>query len=135
MQNSKLVLAFLLCAGLSFLGGMYFGPKEQTVKIEESKKTDTVKNVDKKETILPDGTKIIETKSTTKKTTDRTLSVENKTVSRPEWRANAIYFPKIGDFQNENAVFGIEKRILSEIYLGVSVSTQKQVGLSISIGF
>ena len=139
MKNLKLLGAGLIACLISFSIGKYSGPSSsiKSEKIEETKKTDTVRVVDKKETVLPDGTKITETTSTTKRTTDSNKNTENKTEikSRPEWRAGLLYFPDIPNFQDKNLILDIQKRIAGELYLGVSASTQKQIGISISLGF
>ncbi len=139
MNNLKVIGIVVVACVISFSIGKHSGgSRTELIEIvAETKKTDTTRVVDKKETIRPDGTRIIETVTSTKRLTDSELNKDtsSKTLARPEWRANVLYFPAIPNHQDQLGILDVQKRILSEIYLGVSISSQKQIGLSISIGF
>lgn len=135
MKYFKQVGVMVVIAAVSFSAGKFFSPAEVVVKEVENKKTDTTRDTKKKETVLPDGTRIIETDTTTKRTTDSNKAKDTTVTNRPAYRVNAIYFPKVGQFQDQNGILDIQKHMFGELYLGVSVSTQKTIGVSISIGF
>lgn len=148
MKNKLLIGGLLVIA---FALGVFFGPKKTEIKEVEKivykEKTDTKINskrtIGKKEVIHPDGTRTIETISTIDRSTDKKTdtsvdaerSREEITESRPDWRLHVIHFPELIGYQDKSTTVDIQRRILSELYLGVSVNTQKQVGFSISIGF
>lgn len=92
-----------------------------------------------RETRLPDGTVIRETNSNVRVDTDRSTksetSKETATTSRPNWRASGGYVPMIPGFQEPRYSIGLERQVISEIYAGITVTSDKTVGLSISIGF
>lgn len=143
MKNIKIYCIALVLCVLSYFGGKYTNPPSATNKeseiVKEKKKTETTRTTDKKETTLPDGTKIVETVTRTERKTDseknKETSKETVVKSRPEWRTNLTYLTRIDKLEEKTFVADVQKRILGEIYLGVSASTQKQIGLSISIGF
>ncbi len=142
-MNFKNILTLVVACVVSFSVGKFSGPAEvkqkESTKASEDSKSETKKNLKKKETVLPDGTKITETDYSSEKKTDSSKKEETKKEShvktRPNWRVNAVYFPKIGEFQSQNVVIDIQRRIISEVYVGLSASTQKQIGVSLSIGF
>lgn len=148
---SKQLAAAVGLVALSFAAGVYFGPKKvETKEVEkivyrdrvvESKKKDTVTRT--KETQLPDGTKIKETikdeKSESTKDSQSELRhdkfLERKTESRPDWRIGAVYKPTLPGIQGEVYGVTIERRVIAEIYLGVTAATDRTAGLVVSIGF
>jgi hypothetical protein len=144
MLNLKLVGTFVVVAAISFSAGRFLGPaKVETKEVERvvyRQSTDLTRNVDKKETIRPDGTRIIETVSTTKKSTDTNINKESvkssTTENRPNWHLSVTYTPILITERGQNVTtVNIQRRILSEIYLGASYSTDQVVGVSIGLGF
>jgi uncharacterized membrane protein YfhO len=148
MRKHLLTLGIAVAA---FLGGNYLGPKKTQIKEVEKivyresvdSKTNSKRTVVKKEVKRPDGTIEIETSTSidrsTDKKTDVTLDRENskevKTDNRSDWRLNANYYPEIIGIQDKSAAFDLQRRILGELYIGLSVNTQKQLGISFGIGF
>lgn len=142
-----------LIAGLSvaFSIGRFTAPaKVQTKEVErvvyrENQSTNRNQNLVeiKKETRLPDGTLITETRkenqtstqtqteknSESKKSSSKTIEV------RTAYRVGAIWEPVIKGFQEASYSVTLEKRLFSELYVGVSVSSQKTIGFSVSLGF
>lgn len=136
---------------LAFCIGRFTGPAKVQTKEVEKVVTHKDESIDKnqdvttttKETRLPDGTIIKETtqdkktETVTKRQSDsqteiqKTQSVE----SRPGYQVGAIYQPAIINFQKASYSIILERRIISELYMGVSVSSDKTVGVVISIGF
>jgi hypothetical protein len=141
--NLRVIGAGLIACAISFSIGKFSSQSQtdtkQTEKIDEKKVTDTVRVTDKKETTLPDGTKIVETNTTTERKTNSDKisgsSKETKTENRPNWRVNVLYFPFIASVQDTKYTVDIQRRILSQIYLGVAATSDKQIGVSIGIGF
>lgn len=142
MQKLKLLSVLIIVSVVSFLCGKYSTHNNTEIvkseSVEQTKKIDTIRDVTKKETTLPNGTKIVETVSSTKRITDLQTKTDihsnSKTQVRPDWRLGLLYVPKISGIQDQNLIFEIQRQIVSEIYLGLSLSTQKQIGLSLSIG-
>ena len=142
MTFLKQAAGVLLFGALCFSAGKFLSPaKVETKEVERivyKERTDTTKKVDKKETIHPDGTRVIETASETKRVKDTSADIESqketKTTSRPDWRVSLNYVPS---YSNHVQIYGldIQRRVFSEIYVGAFVNTQKQIGLSISMGF
>lgn len=151
MKSIKSVALTLLVGVLCFSAGKFLtSPKIETKEVEKivykessTTKTNTDRTIDKKETIKPDGTRIIETVSSTKRTTDNKTDKDAKsetsksstTESRPDWHITATYFPTMYGHSERTYGLDIQRRIFSEVYLGASVTSQKTIGVSIGIGF
>jgi hypothetical protein len=148
-MNKKHIVIAAVIAAVFFSLGSFLGPKEVEIKevekiiYKESKRTDRNQNVKEieKETRLPDGT-IIKERIKTKETetiTDLRTEVDKSsektsiTKARPNWRLGLIYEPAIKGLQEETYTGLVERQILGEIYLGVSVG--RELGLVFSIGF
>lgn len=148
-MNQKKLIAAGAALVIAFLAGRYFGPQEVQIKevekvvYKESLKQDRNQNVREveKETRLPDGTVIkerIKTKETETLTDYRTEIEKRKEksqviTSRPDWRLGLVYEPAIPNHQEDAYTGLIERRIFSEIYLGVSIGNE--LGVILSIGF
>lgn len=140
MSNVYLKLSAALVVG--FLCGLYFGPKkteERVVyrdRIVKDEKRDVVTRT--KETRLPNGTKITETIKEDKTVTrvDRRIDLDSvkKVESRPDWRVGVGYKSALPT-QRESYSLQIERRIVGEIYVGATASTDRTVGVVISFGF
>lgn len=140
MSNVYLKICGALLVGL--LAGLYFSPKEKEEKIVyrdrvvKDVKRDVVTRT--KETKLPDGTKITETVKEDKSVTreDRQVDVTHvkKEISRPEWRIGVGYKPALPS-QMESYTFMVERRLLGEIYVGATASTDRTVGVVFTVGF
>jgi SRSO17 transposase len=93
-----------------------------------------------KETKLPDGTVITEQVSRTKEASetksetemDKTKETLKVTENRPDWHLNVS---NLYGSDSQSYTIDIQRRIIGEVYLGINVSTSKQVGFSIGIGF
>jgi hypothetical protein len=145
----NILIAVVLCLASFSAGKFLTDPKVEIKEVEkvvyresEDIKTDATRIIHKRETIKPDGTRIIETISTTSKSTDKKKVTEETkdilkdivTETRPDWRANVIYFPKVFK-QDQNIILDIQRRIIGEVYAGLSVSTDRTFGVSVGIGF
>lgn len=152
MRNyMKVSLAALSCVAIGYTVGRYSTPaKVETREVERVVYRDRVVKDQRrdattrtKETRLPDGTKIKETvrderTDTRSDATREAVSdkkMETKTQSRPDWRLGVVYYPTLPGFQGEAFGVNVERRIISEIYLGVSASTESRLGLVVSFGF
>lgn len=134
MKNKKnlIVIAMLVA---SFALGRFSSPKSvQTLEKENVNKNVNVVETTK-ETRMPDGTVITE-KRKEKETSTQTEKVSSKTVeNRPSYRVGLIYEPAIKDFQEASYGVILEKRLFSELYVGVTVDSEKTIGLTVSLGF
>jgi hypothetical protein len=142
MNTLKLsILTVVLCL-LSFIGGKYSNPAVvktvEVVKIIKEKETEKEQVIIKKETINKDGSKVIETKTESKEKSKEMVKSEQKkqteVQNRPEYRLGLVYIPGVSNIQDKNIIVEIQKHIVSDIYIGVSVSEKKEIGLSINIG-
>ena len=153
MTFKQAAIGALAIAILAFCAGRFATPAKVTVheveKVVFKDRIVTDKNRDleshTKKTQLPDGTVITETD---KKVKDKTHTDENQDVTttreftkvtenRPGWRLGVLYVP---DFRQLNyggyrTTFTLERRLFGEVYMGINAATDKQVGVSISIGF
>lgn len=145
MDNKRPILAGIIIAVISFSVGKFSTPaKVETKEVEHIVYKDRVVVDEKKdvvtrtkETEMPDGTKVKETVTEDKSAShsdasqalDRDLEITSKTENRPDWRIGATY--------SREGVYGavIERRLLSEIYVGVIGSSDSRVGVIVSVGF
>lgn len=143
-MNKLKRIGLTLAVGLvGFSIGKFTGPAKVEIKEVEKivyrESTNVSRDKYKKETVLPDGTTIREEGSTTKKNTEIGVDKESeklsKTDARPDWRLNVTYQPTLVTFQDQNITLDLQRRIIGEVYLGLSVSTQKTVGISLGVGF
>jgi hypothetical protein len=151
MDNLKKYAVVLALMVVSFSAGKFFGPKSvqttETEHVETTTNQNTNKNQNyietKKETRQTDGTVIIETrkeKETTTQTTRETNTETAKTSetlveSRPSYRVGVGYEPAIKGFQNVTYAVTVEKRLFADIYMGISGSSRRTIGLTLSLGF
>ena len=143
MENYKKYLAVAGLLVLAFLGGRYSSParteleKTSQTEVSQNKNQDVVEII--RETHKPDGTIIKETRKEketsiqTQKETSKSLT--QITENRPLYRLGVLYEPPIKGFQDQNYSGMIERRLFSEFYAGISVSSQKTVGVVLSFGF
>lgn len=147
----KHYLTIGIALGFAFSIGRLFGPKSVEVKevekvvYKERQDKDREQNVRKteKETRLPDGTVIkerTETKETethtrvqTETSSERTL--ERSETNRSDWLVSVGYEPAIKDIQDVHYSLSLQRRIVGELYLGVSARDDKTAGLTVSLGF
>jgi hypothetical protein len=150
-MNYKKYIAPALIAVVAFSLGRFATPaKVELREVEkivyqqnESTEKDTNTVVTEKETRLPDGT-IIKEKTKDQKTStktekeireDKERSLEKIVENRPGYRVGFGYEPAIVNFQPVRYTLMVERRIFSELYLGVSASSEKTFGLVVSLGF
>lgn len=131
---------------ITFALGRFSSPQKTEIKEVEKvvykerseTKRDVKRTVKKKETINPDGSKTIETEtetdSSTRKNVDKSLDSEKskhtKTESRADWYLVGMYQPDIQMYG-----LGIQRRIISEVYLGAYAFQDRTYGISIGVGF
>jgi hypothetical protein len=147
MNYLKTYGVILVVAAVTFLAGKYSGStKIETREVEkivyrESQRENQSTSTRTKEITMPNGTVVKETISNThtQKETEIDLTKERELVrietNRPDWRLGVTYVPAIAMIQDQNVTIDIQRRIFSEIYIGLAVSTQKTLGVSFSIGF
>jgi hypothetical protein len=141
--------AFALVAAFSI--GRFSAPK--SIQTKDSVRTDSQTNTitDKnsntvevvKETRLPDGTVIKETRKeketsiqTERQRVASTVRESSSTTEvRPSFRVGGVYQPAIKGFQENGYGLILEKRLFSEVYLGILVESDKTAALTISFGF
>jgi hypothetical protein len=149
--KSKQILIALILVAVSFSVGRFTGPAKVEVRevekvvYQEKTKKDVERTVERntRETVLPDGTIIRETlqsrntksKTDTDKNVTQETSKESVTTNRPTWRAGFGFNPEIPGYQEPIYSIRLERQVLSELYVGVSLDSKKQAGLTISIGF
>jgi hypothetical protein len=150
-MNYKMIGAVLTLCLVSFSAGRFFSPASTETKTSEHTAThetvDTNRNQNSvettKETKLPDGTIIIERRKE-KETSTQTESARNaetqkdsstKTETRPSYMVSVVYEPAVKGFQETNYSGIVERRLFSEVYLGVSFSSSRTAGIVLSLGF
>lgn len=139
MIKIKYVLAALIISVACFFLGKYTTPTKVEIKevekivYRETKK----KNTDKVITISPDGTKVttIKTQTETNSELDKQSDKSNTIKNRPGYRINILYFPMVLNNEKEIYILDVQRNIFSELYIGVSISTQQNIGISLSLGF
>jgi len=149
----KNILILVVVAVVAFSAGRFVGPSESSEQAKVVTKVATVrdKKIDenmvetKKETRLPNGVVITESRTERQVTTDvktqrnsETSSATSKTVkSHPGYRVGFAYQPDIPNWQTPDSHYQatIERRIFSELYMGVSITEKGILGVSISLGF
>jgi hypothetical protein len=146
MKNLKWTI---LVGVIGFVLGGLFQPKEVEVREVEkivykeqiTKKSNIKRDVNKRETIKPDGTKVIETVTSTSRDSqsDSNISSEQEksksTKVNNNWHISVLYSPSIMGIQDQTYALDIQRRILGNLFLGASASTQKQIGVSIGLEF
>lgn len=134
----------LIVVALAFYSiGRFTGPTKIEVKevqkVVYKERVRRDRETSERETHRPDGTVVKERETRTvtdrNRDVDSETSKETKTTSRPNWRINGGYIPAIQNFQETRYQLGIERQIIGEIYAGVIATSDKTVGVTISIGF
>jgi hypothetical protein len=135
----------------AFSVGRFSAPKKVEIKEVERVVTRDNTTIDRnqnfvevtKETRMPDGTFVKETRkeketvTQTERQLDSTSMRESsKTVEvRPSFRVGGVYQPAIKGFQGDGYGLILEKRILSELYVGVLGMSDKTLAITLSLGF
>lgn len=134
----KAVLAGLLLLGIGVGIGRYLTPPKIQEKIVEKEVVKEKKNVKEITHIVehPDGTKetIIDRTDKSSTTTDTSVTIDKKTSNLPDWKISA----GVGlDTRNKEQyyVFGVDRRILANISVGIFGTTNKQAGVMVGIEF
>lgn len=150
-MNYKLYGIIAALCLVAFSAGRFSSPQSKETKETDKITQEQVKNTDQdqnvvvttKETKSPDGTIITETRKETETKTETqvqtnsetTKSLDTKVESRPAYRLGVAYDPAIKDFQDSYYAVTIEKRMFSEVYMGIQVSSLHTIGLTASLGF
>lgn len=150
MKLKKYGLAGLILVA-AFSIGRFSAPKKVEIKevvkevVRESSHVDRNQNLVEivKETRMPDGTVVRETRKE-KETSTQTGRQRDSSTSResshtvevrPSFRVGGVYQPAIKGFQSDGYGLILEKRLFSELYVGVLAQSDKTVGLTLSLGF
>lgn len=133
MQSSfkYYLLALLVCTGLGYAFGRYHQPAQQDSKVTDSikKETETTDVIIKR----PDGT--IETSHSVTVINEHDKSKQVITSNeKPQYKVSAL----MGfDYDNSKRVYGaaIERRIVGPVSAGLWGTTNKEIGVSLSVEF
>lgn len=151
MTTKYWLIIVVVTGAVGFSSGKFLTPSQiKTVtetKIEyrdkivqdNNKQTETHKIETKK----PDGTDVIVTDTEVKddthttETKDQQTSISQTTVvtSRPDWQVSAGYTPGVPFVQSQQYQGIIQRRLFSEVYAGLSVSSAPAIGIVVSVGF
>jgi hypothetical protein len=142
LKKKKIFVVSVLCLVCFSLGRFASPAKIETKEVEKIVYKERVtqdRRTVTRETKRPDGTVIKErdTQVRTDRNTDASseTSKETKTTNRPDWRLSGGYIPAVPGFQEPRFQVGLEHQILSDLYAGLYVTSDRNIGLSISIGF
>ncbi len=128
----RITLLFVL---LSALVTFYFtnNQKTRTETIEKEVIKNNVVTVTR-EIVNKDGSKTIETVVTDKTQTNATKKETKVIVAMPKYLLNGGYGK---DLSNNKDIYtvSVQKRVLPSVLAGVSVNTEKQIGLVIGVEF
>lgn len=136
MNNTKVIFGgTLLLFALGFGAGKYSQPNKSsesnTTETDTKKETSTTV----KEETRPDGTKIKETTTISKKEDSKkseTIKVVDN--AKPNWKVGALAGFNL---DTKYPVYGaaVEKRLMGNVFVGVWGTTDKQIGVSASLEF
>lgn len=143
MNNWKVYLIGLVLLVIAFSAGRFSAPaKIETKQVEQSEShTTRDQNVVEvtRETKAPDGTIIKETRKETQTTATRETEIKKVSSTsidiRPSYRVGVLYEPAIRGFQGVSGSLLVERRLFSEVFIGASYSSNKTIGLILSLGF
>lgn len=150
-MKKKYYIAVAIAMVAAFSVGKFLTPAkveirevEKIVK-QESEKRNEDKRIIKvvRETIRPDGTIVKETRqekeSSTQTERDSTEQTERLKEeireNRPDYRVGVVYHPDIDTIQTDNYSLTLERRLFSQVFMGVLVGIDKTIGVSLSFGF
>lgn len=131
MKNTIIALTVGLLLGAGAGTFLFPQTKEKIVEVEKEVIVKDVVTVTKVIT-RPDGTKE-ELVTVTDKTKENKQSTSTKTVAKSTWHASVGAKTKIDKLQVDLYTIQIEKRILGDLFLGVTGSTDKTVGLTVGL--
>lgn len=146
----KYLIAVALLIG-AFLAGRYSSPARSETKKSVQTQVSADENINRNQDVVtvvtetrkPDGTFIKETRKEKATSTQTQKQVEKQSQksfsqvveNRPDYRLGLQYNPPIPNFQDRLYTVTLEHRLFSEFYAGVSVSSDKTIGLVFSLGF
>lgn len=130
MNNNTIAMLCLLSAISGGTLVRHFWAKTETVTVEHETVVDRVVTVSK-ETVKPDGTKIIVSTRTDNSVShkDAVVHQEDTKAVRPDWRISGGYDVK------HNYYGMIDKRILGPVSVGVSARSDGVLGIHLGIEF
>lgn len=150
MEYKKYAIGVVLLLA-SFSIGRFSAPRSVTTKDSEHSEVKQNEDVNRnqnvvettKETRLPDGTVVTETRKEKDTSTQiaRETNTEIQKISstqtevRPSFRIGLGYEPAIKGFQDNTYSVTLEKRLFSEFYVGVSAGSRRTIGVTVSLGF
>jgi hypothetical protein len=139
MNTKAILLASFVLLSVGFLGGRYLAPPKEITKIEVEEKEVIRKDIQTiiKEVVRPDGTK-----ETTTTTTDNSVEKKDrKSETLVQKQAEKQWLISAGasraSFTQQDTLYQVmaQRRVLGPVFAGVSVSTDKQVGLVLTAEF
>lgn len=139
MNTKAILLASFILLFVGFLGGRYLAPPKEITKIEVEEREVVRKDIQTiiKEVVRPDGTK-----ETTTTTTDNSVEKKDrKSETLVQKQAEKQWLISAGasraSFTQQDTLYQVmaQRRVLGPVFAGVSVSTDKQVGLVLTAEF
>lgn len=139
MNTKAILLASFVLLFVGFLGGRYLAPPKEITKIEVEEREVIRKDIQTviKEVVRPDGTK-----ETTTTTTDNSVEKKDrKSEMLVQKQAEKQWLISAGasraSFTQQDTLYQVmaQRRVLGPVFAGVSVSTDKQVGLVLTAEF
>lgn len=140
MNNTKAILlaSFVLLA-VGFLGGRYLAPPKEITKVEVEEREVIRKDIQTviKEVVRPDGTKETTTTTTDNSTEKKDRKFESVVQKQAEkqWLISAGATRASLTDQQTTYQLMLQRRVLGPAFAGLSVSTDKQLGLILSAEF
>lgn len=133
MKTTLITAAIALLIGLG-LGSQLF--PRAAVETKEVEKVVTVKDV---VTVTKVVSKNDGTTETTTTTTDKSKESKRASntvkVNKKEWHGSLLASTNSINMDNIVYTVNVERRIIGELFVGASVSTDKRVGVSLGMGF
>lgn len=134
-MNRNSIIALIILTGVAYGIGRYLQPAEVITK-EVVKEVEVIKkDVKIVERIIkrPDGT-IIEDRTTEDRTSTEIKKETDKSTQivalKPQWHIHGMAGTSVRNFGEINYGFGVERRILGSLFVGVYANTKQEVGLS-----
>lgn len=138
MEYKNVAIIVFIAALISFGIGAKVASKVTT----ETKVVEVEKEVIKRDVVTqikvitrPDGTKEESTTITDKTTEDKSSSKQSESKTAPNWHVSAGTKASVNNLNELSYTLNVDRRILGNLFVGASVSTDKQVGLSIGMEF
>lgn len=132
MKNITITAIVALLVGFGLGSQLLPSVKEKVVEVQTERVIKDIVTVTKVIT-RPDGTKE-EVTTTTDKTKENKQASSSKITTKPDWHVSINGSRKLNDTTLSYGI-QVERRILGDVFLGGTVNSRKEVGLSIGVSF